>query len=74
MAPISGYAALLKSPICASNARLKAGRGISLEEYRRLRRRDRRVLRAEDFTDADIAAIASAEMEPRHRQLDDELE
>ena len=47
---------------------------ISIEEYRRLKRRDRRVLRAEDFTDADIAAIASAEMDPRHRHLDDELE
>jgi hypothetical protein len=29
--PISGYAASLKSPICASNARLKAGRDIALE-------------------------------------------
>jgi PHD/YefM family antitoxin component YafN of YafNO toxin-antitoxin module len=47
---------------------------ISFEEYRRLKRRDRLVLRAEDFTDADIAAIASAEMDPRHRHLDDELE
>jgi hypothetical protein len=47
---------------------------ISFEEYRRLKRRDRRVLRAEDFTDADIAAIAGAEMDPRHRHLDDELE
>jgi PHD/YefM family antitoxin component YafN of YafNO toxin-antitoxin module len=47
---------------------------MSFEEYRRLKRRDRRVLRAEDFTDADIAAIASAEMDPRHRHLDDELE
>jgi PHD/YefM family antitoxin component YafN of YafNO toxin-antitoxin module len=47
---------------------------ISFEEYRRLKRRDRRVLRAEDFTDADIAAIANTEMDPRHRHLDDELE
>lgn len=47
---------------------------ISFEEYRRLKRRDRRALRAEDFTDAEIVAIANTEMDPRHRHLDDELE
>ena len=30
---------------------------ISVEEYRRLKRRDREVLSIDDFTDADIAAI-----------------
>lgn len=30
---------------------------ISVEEYRRLKRRDRQVLSIDDFTDADIAAI-----------------
>jgi prevent-host-death family protein len=30
---------------------------ISVEEYRRLKRRDRQVLGIEEFTDADIAAI-----------------
>src|ERR1700736_346594 len=31
--PISGYAAFLKSPICASNARLKAGREVQRSTY-----------------------------------------
>ena len=30
---------------------------ISVEEYRRLKRRDRRVMSLEDFTDEDIAAL-----------------
>jgi len=30
---------------------------ISVEEYRRLKRRDRQVLGIEDFTDADIATV-----------------
>ncbi len=30
---------------------------ISVEEYRRLKRRDRQVLSVDDFTEADIAAI-----------------
>lgn len=34
---------------------------ISAEEYTRLRRRDRLALRIEDFSDADLDAIAAAE-------------
>jgi hypothetical protein len=30
---------------------------ISVEEYHRLKRRDRQVLQLEDFTDADVAAL-----------------
>jgi antitoxin ParD1/3/4 len=38
------------------------------------RKKDRReVLRAGDLSDADIAAIAAARMDPRHAHLDDEL-
>jgi hypothetical protein len=37
------------------------------------RKRRREVLRAEDLTEADLAAIANGEMDPRHRHLDDEL-
>lgn len=33
---------------------------MSVEEYQRLKRRDRRVMAAADFTDADIAAIEAA--------------
>jgi prevent-host-death family protein len=47
---------------------------LSTEEYRRLRRRSREVLRAGDLTDAELDAIAKTEMDPRHRHLDRELE
>jgi prevent-host-death family protein len=47
---------------------------ISIEEYRKLQRRSREVLRAGELSDADLAAIAAAEMDPRHAALDKELE
>jgi prevent-host-death family protein len=47
---------------------------LSVDEYRRLKRRDREVLRAGDLSDADLAAIANTEMDPRHTHLDKELE
>ncbi len=47
---------------------------ISTEEYRRLRRRSREVLRAGDLTDAELEVIAKTEMDPRHQHLDRELE
>jgi hypothetical protein len=37
---------------------------ISADEYHRLKRRDRRVLGLDDFTDADLAAIRAAEPAP----------
>jgi hypothetical protein len=36
--------------------------------------RRREVLRAEDISDADLAAIMASEMDPRHSHLDQELE
>jgi prevent-host-death family protein len=47
---------------------------MSVDEYRRLKRRDREVLRAGELSDADLAAIARTEMDPRHAHLDKELE
>jgi prevent-host-death family protein len=47
---------------------------LSTEEYRRLRRRSREVLRAGDLTDAELEVIAKTEMDPWHRHLDRELE
>jgi len=47
---------------------------LSTEEYHRLRRRSREVLRAGDLTDAELDAIAKTEMDPRYRHLDRELE
>jgi PHD/YefM family antitoxin component YafN of YafNO toxin-antitoxin module len=40
---------------------------MSFEEYRRLKRRDRRVLRAEDFTDADTTTIRRLTLSCRHQ-------
>ena len=47
---------------------------LSTEEYRRLRRRSREVLRAGDLSDAELDAIAKTEMDPRHKHLNRELE
>jgi prevent-host-death family protein len=46
---------------------------ISADEFKRLTRRDREVLRAEDLTDADLAAIAAAEVPAEYAYLDAEL-
>ena len=46
---------------------------ISAEEYRRLKRRDRRVAPVEDFTDEEIALIAKSETPPGYEHLDEEL-
>jgi prevent-host-death family protein len=46
---------------------------MSAEEYARLKRRDRRVVLLEDFTDEEMALIAKAEVPPGHEHLDEEL-
>lgn len=46
---------------------------ISVEEYRRLKRRDRRVMSLEDFTDADIAALEAVRAPGASKAFDDEL-
>lgn len=46
---------------------------ISTEEYRRLKRRERRVMGPEDFTEADIAALESAHPPADAGAFDDEL-
>jgi PHD/YefM family antitoxin component YafN of YafNO toxin-antitoxin module len=46
---------------------------ISAEEYSRLKRRDRRVVRLEDFTEEEMAAIAQSEVPAEYAHLDDEL-
>lgn len=47
---------------------------ISTEEYHRLKRRDRQVLRLEDFTDEMIEAIAKAEPSPEAETFNHEVE
>jgi PHD/YefM family antitoxin component YafN of YafNO toxin-antitoxin module len=46
---------------------------ISVEEYQRLKRRDRQVLALEDFTDADIAAIEQSAAPQSSKAFDHEL-
>jgi prevent-host-death family protein len=46
---------------------------LSVEEYHRLKRRDRRVMGAGDFTDGDIAAIEGAEPPAESARFDDEI-
>lgn len=46
---------------------------ISADEYSRLKRRDRRVVRLEDFSEEEITHIAKSEMSNEHAHLDDEL-
>lgn len=46
---------------------------LSAEEYARLTRRDRRVVAAGALTEAEVAAIAGAEVPAEHAHLDDEL-
>jgi hypothetical protein len=45
---------------------------ISVEEYRRLKRRDPQVLGLEDFTDADIAALEETRAPDSSKAFDHE--
>jgi prevent-host-death family protein len=47
---------------------------LSAEEYRRLKRRDRQVVRVGEFAEEDIAAIAAAEAPPETASFNHELE
>jgi PHD/YefM family antitoxin component YafN of YafNO toxin-antitoxin module len=46
---------------------------ISMEEYHRLKRRDRQVLELEDFTDADLAALEQTRAPESSKAFDHEL-
>ena len=46
---------------------------ISADEFRRLKRRDRRVMGLDDFTEADLHAIRNAEPPPEAAAFDHEL-
>ena len=44
---------------------------ISVEEYQRLKRRDRQVFAAGEAPEEIVEAVRNSEMDPRHRHLDD---
>jgi prevent-host-death family protein len=45
---------------------------LSYEEYERLAARDRRIIRLEDWNEAEISALEGMAMEPGHEALDAE--
>jgi prevent-host-death family protein len=47
---------------------------LSYDEYQRLLARDRRIVRLEDWTTEDLAALEASEMEPGHEHLNAETD
>jgi len=74
---IKGYGTLADKALTEPVTITKNGRDrlvlVSVDEYERLRRRDRRALRTEDLSEADIALIAKSEVPAEHAHLDEEL-
>jgi prevent-host-death family protein len=46
---------------------------LAVEEYQRLKHRDRTVRKVAEMSAAELELIARSEMDPRHNNLDDEL-
>ncbi len=65
-------AALTRPVIVSRNGRDRTVL-ISVEEYRRLKRRDRQVMSLDDFTDADIAAVKKAKAPSAAAAFNDEI-
>ena len=63
----------LREPIAVTRNGRESCVLLSMDEYRRLKQRDRRVLRTDDLTDKEVALVAKSEMPPGHEHLDDEL-
>jgi hypothetical protein len=74
---IKRYGALADQALSEPLTITKNGRDrlvvMSAAEYARLKRRDRRVVRAEDFTDEELALIEAAEVPAEYAYLDAEL-
>jgi len=65
-------AALTQPVVVARNGRERTVM-ISVDEYRRLKRRDRRVMGLEDFSDEDIAALEETRAPEASKAFDGEL-
>ncbi len=74
---IKSYGALADKAMASPVTITKNGRDrlvlISVEEYERLRQRDRRAVLAEELSEADLALIAKADVPAEHAHLDTEL-
>jgi prevent-host-death family protein len=64
--------AALKEPVTITNHGRDSLVLMAADEYRRLRRRERRVMGLDDFSAADIAAIAASEAPVEAKAFDDE--
>src|SRR5205085_7597182 len=63
----------LKEPVAVTRNGRERTVMISIEEYQRLKRRDRRVMSLEDFTDADIPTLEATRAPESAKAFDDEL-
>ena len=74
---IKNYGQLADRALAAPLTITKNGRDrlvvLSVQEYTRLKHRDRTVVRIEDFSSEEMALIAKAEVPPGHEHLDEEL-
>ncbi len=64
--------AALKEPLTITNHGRESLVLMAADEYRRLKRRERRVMGLEDFTEADLVAIAASEPPLEAARFDDE--
>jgi len=64
--------AALKEPVTITNHGRDSLVLMAVDEYRRLKRRERRVMGLEDFSEADLAAIEAARLPPEAAAFDDE--
>ena len=63
----------LKEPVAITRNGRERIVVLSAEEYQRLKRRDRQVMGLDDFTEADLKAIASAEAPQEAAAFDHEV-
>jgi PHD/YefM family antitoxin component YafN of YafNO toxin-antitoxin module len=63
----------LKEPVVVTRTGSERTVMISIEEYHRLKRRDREVMSLDDFTEADIAALDAARAPEAAKAFDDEM-
>lgn len=74
---IKGYGTLADKALMEPVTITKNGRDrlvlVSVDEYERLKRRDRRAILPEELMEEEIAAIAATEMDSRHDHLNEEI-
>ena len=63
----------LREPVAVTRNGRESTVMISVDEYQRLKRRDRRVLGLDDFTDEDLAALEAVRAPDAAKDFDQEL-